>query len=70
MALKMNGMRLPALPRSKSSMHVFGDFLGYLFRCKRSFIIDTHANDGTMWRVVENDLQFVLSHPNGWEGAQ
>ena len=70
MALKMNGMRLPALPRGKSSVHVFGDFLGYLFRCTRSFIIDTHANGGAMWRAVENDLQFVLSHPNGWEGAQ
>ena len=70
MALKMNGMRLPALSRGKSSVHVFGDFLGYLFRCMRSFIIDTHVNDSTMWRAVENDLQFVLSHPNGWEGAQ
>ena len=56
MALKMNGMRLPALPRGKSSVHVFGDFLGYLFRCTRSFIIDTHANGGAMWRAVENDL--------------
>ncbi|KAA1467660.1 hypothetical protein DENSPDRAFT_770034 [Dentipellis sp. KUC8613] len=70
MVLKMNGMRLPALPRGKNSTQVFGEFLGYLFRCSRSFIIDTHANGKAMWRSVESDMQFVLSHPNGWEGAQ
>ncbi|KAI0058165.1 hypothetical protein BV25DRAFT_1872113 [Artomyces pyxidatus] len=70
MKLKMNGMRLPSLPRGKGPVQVFGDFLGYLFRCTRNFIIDTHANGAALWQAVENDLQFVLSHPNGWEGAQ
>ncbi|TFY76405.1 hypothetical protein EWM64_g7606, partial [Hericium alpestre] len=70
MVLKMNGMKLPPLPRGKSSTRVFGDFLGYLYRCTKSFIIDTHAGGAAMWKAVENDLQFVLSHPNGWEGAQ
>ena len=51
-------------------MEVFGDYLGYLFRCTKSFIIDTHAGGSALWRAVEDDLQFVLSHPNGWEGAQ
>jgi hypothetical protein len=22
-----------------------------------------------LWHAVEEDLQFILSHPNGWEGA-
>ena len=70
MKLKMNGMRLPALPRGKSAVQVFGDYLGYLFRCAKNFIIDTHAGGAALWRAVEEDLQFVLSHPNGWEGAQ
>ncbi|KAI0078813.1 hypothetical protein K474DRAFT_1593468 [Panus rudis PR-1116 ss-1] len=70
MTLKMNGMRLSALPKNKSAVDVFGDFLSYLFRCTRSFIIDTHANGQALWHAVEHDLQFVLSHPNGWEGAQ
>ncbi|KAH9068373.1 hypothetical protein EDB83DRAFT_2222622 [Lactarius deliciosus] len=70
MKLKMNGMRLPSLPKGKSAVEVFGEFLGYLFRCTRSFIIDTHAGGSALWRAVEDDLQFVLSHPNGWEGAQ
>ena len=70
MKLKMNGMRLPPLPKGKSAVEVFGDYLGYLFRCTKSFIIDNHAGGSALWRAVEEDLQFVLSHPNGWEGAQ
>lgn len=70
MTLKMNGMRLSPLPPGKSAVDVFGDFLSYLFRCTQSFIVDTHANGHALWRAVEHDIQFVLSHPNGWEGAQ
>ena len=70
MKLKMNGMRLAPLPTGKTAVDVFGDFLSYLFHCTRSFIIDTHANGAALWRAVEHDIQFVLSHPNGWEGAQ
>lgn len=70
MVLKMNGMRLSSLPRGKKAVEVFGDFLSYLFQCTKSFIMDTHANGQALWRAVEHDLQLVLSHPNGWEGAQ
>lgn len=66
----MNGMRLSPLPRGKSPVQVFGDYLGYLYNCTRSFISDTHANGTALWNSVESDIQFVLSHPNGWEGPQ
>jgi hypothetical protein len=70
MKLKMNGMSLTPLPESKTAIDVFSDFLGYLFRCTRIFIVDTHANGQALWSAVENDIHFILSHPNGWEGAQ
>ena len=70
MTLEMNGMRLSPLPPGKTAEDVFGDFLRYLFLCTRKFIEDTHANGKKLWRVVERDIHFVLSHPNGWEGAQ
>lgn len=70
MTLNMNGMRLGPLPKRKTAVHVFGDFLAYLYRCTRNFITDTHANGAILWNQVESDIQFVLSHPNGWEGAQ
>jgi len=70
MQLNMNGMRLSPLPRRKTPVHVFGDFLAYLYSCTRSFITDTHANGASLWSSVESDIQLVLSHPNGWEGPQ
>ncbi|KAL5486031.1 hypothetical protein ACEPAI_7075 [Sanghuangporus weigelae] len=70
MQLDMNGMRLSPLPPGKSSEDVFGDFLAYLFNCTRKFIEDTHANGANLWLAVERDIHLVLSHPNGWEGAQ
>ncbi|KAK0500384.1 hypothetical protein EDD18DRAFT_1069052 [Armillaria luteobubalina] len=70
MKLEMNGMRLAPLPYRKTAVHVFGDFLSYLYQCTQTFIVDTHANGNALWKAVEHDIQFVLSHPNGWEGAQ
>ncbi|KAG6878453.1 hypothetical protein C0992_008130 [Termitomyces sp. T32_za158] len=70
MHLNMNGMRLGPLPRKKTAVHVFGDFLAYLYRCTRDFITDTHGNGAQLWNAVEHNIQFVLSHPNGWEGPQ
>ncbi|EKM78941.1 hypothetical protein AGABI1DRAFT_121289 [Agaricus bisporus var. burnettii JB137-S8] len=70
MRLDMNGMRFGPLPKRKTAVHVFGDFLAYLYHCTRNFITDTHANGSSLWNQVESDVQFVLSHPNGWEGAQ
>lgn len=70
MKIEMNGMSLAPLPAQKSAVDVFGDFLAYLFNCTKDFIIQTHANGEALWRGVQSELQFVLSHPNGWEGAQ
>jgi hypothetical protein len=73
MKLHMNGMSLPSLPPNKSPVDVFADFLAYLFRCTRAFIEDTHAAGPALWAQVTttgHGIQFVLSHPNGWEGAQ
>ncbi|KIL57122.1 hypothetical protein M378DRAFT_420144 [Amanita muscaria Koide BX008] len=70
MQLNMNGMRFSPLPKKKTAVHVFGDFLGYMFQCTKKFVTDTHANGAALWNVVEHNTQFVLSHPNGWEGPQ
>jgi hypothetical protein len=46
------------------------NFLAYLFECAATFIQDTHANGRDLWNSVRNEIDFVLSHPNGWEGFQ
>ena len=61
---------LPPLPPGKSVTDVFSDFLRYLFSCAREYICSTHANGESLWSSVEDRIEFVLSHPNGWEGLQ
>ncbi|KAG2114518.1 hypothetical protein DEU56DRAFT_985131 [Suillus clintonianus] len=39
----------------------------YLYQCARTYIQESHLN---FWRSVENFIEFVLTHPNGWEGQQ
>ena len=51
-------------------VEVFADFLRYLLGCASSYIRDAHANGLDLWNSVKSDIDFVLSHPNGWEGTQ
>ncbi|KAG2129869.1 uncharacterized protein EDB93DRAFT_1095170 [Suillus bovinus] len=61
---------VPPLPRGKNPVEVLGDFMQYLFRCARSYIEETHPSGSNLWRSLENRIEFVLTHPNGWEGPQ
>ena len=65
---QVNDDDIPALPRNKSAVQVLGDFMEYLYKCARTYIQDTHSAE--LWRSVEKDIDFVLTHPNGWGGAQ
>ncbi|KAK7472170.1 hypothetical protein VKT23_000292 [Stygiomarasmius scandens] len=58
------------LPPNKTAVDVFADFLHYLMECTKSFIIQSMPNGASFWESVEERIQFVLSHPNGWEGSQ
>jgi hypothetical protein len=61
---------LPDLPPNKSIVQVFGDFLHYLYECTGNFIKETHASGERLWTSLEGQAEFVLTHPNGWEGPQ
>ncbi|KZP28411.1 hypothetical protein FIBSPDRAFT_927551 [Athelia psychrophila] len=58
---------LPPLPAHKTAFDVLSDFMKYLFQCAEAFITDTHSSG--LWASVANNIDFVLTHPNGWEGA-
>lgn len=62
--------KIPPLPESKNAVEVFADFLEYLFQCSRTYIEEVHAMGDNWWGSMEDTIEFVLSHPNGWEGAQ
>ena len=58
------------LPPNKSVIDVFADYLAYLFNCASSYIQDTHPIGVDLWASVQGQIDFVFSHPNGWEGTQ
>ena len=41
-----------------------------MYTCARNYIEESHANGTDLWTSVEDEIQFILTHPNGWEGIQ
>ena len=62
--------KIPSLPLNKTVVEVLADFLAYLLECSSIYIRETHANGTDLWASVKDQIHFVLSHSNGWEGAQ
>ncbi|KAI0315438.1 hypothetical protein OF83DRAFT_1062097 [Amylostereum chailletii] len=58
------------LPPSKDIVDVFADFYRYLYEHARTYIRETNANGDMLWASLKDDVAIVLSHPNGWAGAQ
>ena len=58
------------LPQGKTAIDVFADFLHYLYKCAQKYIEETHTNGVSLWENLRPTSEFVLTHPNGWEGAQ
>lgn len=42
----------------------------YLFHCAKTYISESIPNGLAFWQSFERDIEFVLTHPNGWEGFQ
>jgi len=59
---------LPPLPSGKSADNVLTDFIKYLFECVKTHIHKHHL--AFPWSSVRNSIEFILTHPNGWEGVQ
>ena len=62
--------KIPPLPRDKSVIDLFADFMQYLYDCAKTYIQETHASGADLWASVEHRIEYVLTHPNGWEGGQ
>ncbi|RPD70094.1 hypothetical protein L226DRAFT_256752 [Lentinus tigrinus ALCF2SS1-7] len=67
---EVNRRDLPPLPTGKTVVQVFADFLEYLVSCTQRYITSTHASGESLWNSLKDQIDFVLSHPNGWEGLQ
>jgi hypothetical protein len=61
---------IPRLPGDGSVIDLFADFMRYLYDCARTYIEETHASGADLWASFAERIEYVLTHPNGWEGAQ
>ena len=62
--------KLPPLPPKKEAVDVLADFIRYLYACARTYIQESHSNGTNLLTSVEGEIQFILTHPNAWEGFQ
>ncbi|SJL14074.1 uncharacterized protein ARMOST_17529 [Armillaria ostoyae] len=61
---------LPPLPAGKTVLQLFSDFYAYLFEGTKNFILRDDPSGETVWSTIKDNIEFVLSHPNGWEEEQ
>ncbi|KDQ52423.1 hypothetical protein JAAARDRAFT_483334 [Jaapia argillacea MUCL 33604] len=62
--------RIQPLPQNKTVVDVLADFVSYLYRCARDHIQRTHAAGDQLFSSLQNQVEFVFGHPNGWGGMQ
>lgn len=58
------------LPKGKTIIDVFSDFMRYLFDSTKALFISSDPNGERRWNSVSHEIQLVLTHPNGWGGPQ
>jgi len=58
------------LPKGKTVIDVFADFMRYLFDSTKALFIASEPDGELRWNSVSNNIELVLSHPNGWGGPQ
>ncbi|KAF5314542.1 hypothetical protein D9611_007017 [Ephemerocybe angulata] len=61
---------IPPLPPGKTAAMVLGDYMRYLFQCAQAYITEKEPNGPSLWQSVTDQTDFILTHPNGWEGVQ
>ena len=58
------------LPKGKTIVDVFSDFIRYLFDSTKTLFVSSDKIGEHRWDSVSDNLELVLTHPNGWGGPQ
>ncbi|KAF9783740.1 hypothetical protein BJ322DRAFT_1109589 [Thelephora terrestris] len=58
------------LPRGKTVVDIFSDFMRYLFDSTKALFISSDQNGEHRWNSVSRNIELVLTHPNEWCGPQ
>ena len=58
------------LPKGKTIIDVFADFMRYLFDSTKALFESLEPNGELRWDSISKSIELVLTHPNGWGGPQ
>ena len=58
------------LPKGKTIVDVFSDFMRYLFDSTKTLFISSDQIGEHRWNSVSDNIELILTHPNGWGGPQ
>ena len=58
------------LPKGKTIIDVFTNFMGYLFKSTKELFKNSEPNGGLLWDSALDNIELILTHPNGWGGPQ
>ena len=58
------------LPTGKTIIDIFADFMRYLFDSTKALFKASEPHGESRWGPLSDDIELVLSHPNGWGGPQ
>ncbi|KAF8333715.1 hypothetical protein F5887DRAFT_1108607 [Amanita rubescens] len=64
----LDDKEIPSLPSNKTVIEIFGDLLRYLYQATKQYI--QYRQGDEVLRSVGDNISFILTHPNGWEGKQ
>ena len=58
------------LPRGKTIINVFSDFMRYLFNSTKAMFVSSDQAGEYRWNSVVDNIELILTHPNDWVGPQ
>jgi hypothetical protein len=58
------------IPPGKSAQDIFTDYLRWIMKCTEDFISAKYRGGAQLIEETYRSRTIVLTHPNGWEGAQ
>ena len=56
--------KLPLLPAGKQAVEILADSFRFMYTWGHTYIEESHANGADLWTPVEDEIQFILTHPN------
>ena len=66
----MKDQKSTELPKGKTIIDVFADFMRYLFDSTKALFTSLEPHGELRWESISKSIELVLTHPSAWRGPQ